>query len=154
MCGAMSKYDPLGDHLRKQKNDEVPMTFAEIERVAGAKLPHSAYSHRPWWSNSATNSVMTKVWLDAGFRSARVDMTKRRLVFERTPKRTGVAEEGTSYDSSSALTSSEKPPQGRHPMIGALKGTFTIEPGYDLTQPAMPEWADLIEEKYGREKRK
>jgi hypothetical protein len=35
-----------------------------------------------------------------------------------------------------------------------LKGTFTIEPGYDLTQPAMPEWADLIDEKYGPEKNK
>ena len=39
-------------------------------------------------------------------------------------------------------------------MIGALKGTFTIEPGYDLTQPAMLEWADIIEGKYGPEKRK
>lgn len=31
-----------------------------------------------------------------------------------------------------------------------MKGTFTIAPGVDLTEPAMPEWADLIEEKYGK----
>jgi hypothetical protein len=39
-------------------------------------------------------------------------------------------------------------------MIGALKGWLIIEPGYDLTQPAMPEWPDLLDEKYGPEKPK
>jgi hypothetical protein len=39
-------------------------------------------------------------------------------------------------------------------MIGALKGLLLIEPGYDLTQPAMPEWAELVKRKYGAEERK
>lgn len=146
----MSKYDPLGSYLRKQTTREVALTFAEIERIIGAKLPESAFNHRPWWSNNATNSVMTKVWLDAGFQSARVDMTKRRLVFERVRKHTGMSEETPPYP----IAAGTDRPAGRHPMIGALKGTFTVEPGYDLTQPAMPEWADLIEEKYGPEKRR
>ena len=148
----MSKYQPLGDYLRIHTTNEVPLTFSEIERIVGAKLPHSAYSHRPWWSNNATNSVMTKVWLEAGFQSARVDMTKRRLVFERVQRDAGMSEEGHPY-SSPRVAGTERP-TGRHPMIGALKGTFTIEPGYDITQPALPEWADLIEEKYGPEKRR
>ena len=38
----------------------------------------------------------------------------------------------------------------RHPAFGAMKGTFTIAPGVDLTEPAFPEWADLIDEKYGK----
>jgi hypothetical protein len=152
MTAVMSKYDPLGEYLQKQKSDEVPMTFAEIERITGVKLPRSAYAHRPWWSNNATNSVLTRVWLSAGFRSVRVDMTKRRLVFERVRKTVGLSEDGRPYKPSPAAEMER--PTGRHPMIGALKGTFTIEPGYDLTQPAMPEWADLIDEKYGAEKRK
>jgi len=147
----MGKYDPLGEYLRKQSTDEVPLTFSEIERIIGARLPHSAFSHRPWWSNNATNSVMTKVWLDAGFRSARVDMAKRRLAFQRLRSR-GMSEEGPPYKA--APDAGGEGRTGRHPMIGALKGTFTIEPGYDLTQPAMPEWADIIEGKYGPEKRK
>jgi hypothetical protein len=38
----------------------------------------------------------------------------------------------------------------RHPLIGFMKGTITVAAGVDLTEPAFPEWADLIEEKYGK----
>lgn len=34
----------------------------------------------------------------------------------------------------------------RHPFIGCMKGTVTIPEGVDLTEPACPEWADLIDE--------
>jgi hypothetical protein len=132
----MSKYDALGNHLRKQSRDEVPMTFAEIERVTGAKLPRSAFEHRPWWSNNGSNSVMTKVWLNAGFRSAHVDMKGRRLVFERAKKTEGFAEE-TGMHTRQNSGSAGAPRVGPHPLIGALKGTFTIEPGWDLTKPAL-----------------
>src|SRR3954451_20045222 len=79
----MSKYEALGDFLKSQRGDRVPMSFAQIERVTGAKLPPSAAKHRPWWSNNPTNSVMTRVWLNAGFESEQVDMAARRLVFRR-----------------------------------------------------------------------
>ena len=36
----------------------------------------------------------------------------------------------------------------RHPIFGCMKGTITIAPGVDLTEPACPEWAEIIEEKY------
>ncbi len=35
----MSKYERLGEFLKSQRTKEVPMTFAEIERVIGSKLP-------------------------------------------------------------------------------------------------------------------
>ena len=52
-----------------------------------------------------------------------------------------------------AAAGDDKPQQKRrrHPLIGSMKGTFTIAPGVDLTEPAMPEWADLIDEKYGKD---
>ena len=70
----MSKYDPLADHLRGSGQESVPMTFADIEQVIGAKLPQSAFTHRAWWSNNPTNNVMTRAWLEAGYTTAEVDM--------------------------------------------------------------------------------
>jgi hypothetical protein len=36
----------------------------------------------------------------------------------------------------------------RHPLFGSLKGMIQVAPGVDLTEPADPEWADLLDEKY------
>lgn len=137
----MSKYSPLADYLKRQDRERVPITFAEIERITGTKLPASALKHRPWWSNNPRNSVMTKVWLDAGFESEQVDMESRKLVFRRVRKLNtrGAGDEG-----------GEKP---FHPAWGAMKGLIRIMPGVDITQPADPELADYLDAKYGPEKR-
>ncbi|HEX3485827.1 MAG TPA: hypothetical protein VHT51_12250 [Micropepsaceae bacterium] len=162
----MSKYFLLGKFLREQQFSEVPMTFAEIERVTGVKLPPKAQLHRAWWSNSPSNNVMTKVWLDAGFRSEQVDMTGRKLVFKRV-RAPNSGSEGTASGSPpgspvGGLGESQRGFQHeaepklseRHPMIGALKGWLVVEPNYDLTQPAMPEWRDLLDRKHGPERPK
>jgi hypothetical protein len=143
----MGKYEPLGQFLRRQRTSEVPLTFREIEKITGVKLPPKAQHHRAWWSNNPDNNVMTKVWLEAGFESAQVDMEGRKLVFRRVAK----APEPMSGFAEPA----QKPyatKDGRHPAFGALKGMIKIAPGVDLTEPAFPEWADLLDEKYGPEK--
>ncbi|CAN5163021.1 hypothetical protein BH10PSE10_BH10PSE10_21860 [soil metagenome] len=124
----MSKYDRLGDFLRIQSHERVPMSFADVERITQAKLPPSAHKHRPWWSNNPTNSVLTRVWLDAGFESEQVDMTGQKLVFRRVSK-------------PAPDTPSGGEPSG-HPLFGALKGTITIAPNVDLTKPADPAWGE------------
>jgi hypothetical protein len=147
----MSKYDVLGQFLKGQPTHEVPVSFGEIERVIGEKLPRSAYVHRPWWSNNPSNSAMTKVWLEAGFRTERVDMAGKKLVFRRIRERDFRDNPAPLYSAPAGVpagSSAEKSPR-RHPLFGRLKGTFTIDPSWDLTQPAMPEWADMIDEKYG-----
>jgi len=145
---SMNKYVLLGQYLGKQSSRRVPMNFAEIEGVIGAKLPPSAYRHRPWWSNNPSNSVMTKVWLDAGYRTEQVDMEGRNLVFVRTPSLGDHSSSGPSVVDPARAASRA---QGSHPLLGALKGTFTIEHGTDLTQPAMPEWGKSIDETHGAE---
>jgi hypothetical protein len=130
---AMGKYESLGQFLRKQRTHEIRLTFGQIEGIVKAKLPPSARKQRAWWSNNPDNSVMTKVWLDAGFRSEQVDMAARKLVFRRM-----------------SIPSGQQPPEekptsrpterGRHPLRGALKGFVQIMPGTDLTAPADPDW--------------
>jgi hypothetical protein len=134
----MSKYDALGDYLKRQRGDAVPMTFRDIEKITGAKLPASS-RYRAWWSNNDFNSVLTKVWIEAGFKSEQVDMEKRKLVFRRVRKPTA-----------EATVAAEKP---FHPAYGFMKGLVRIMPGTDLTQPADPEWADRLDAEYGPEKR-
>src|SRR5215469_5809277 len=81
----MTKYAPLGAYLRKQRGAQVRMTFGQIERIIGGKLPASQHQ-RAWWSNNPFNNVMTKVWLDAGFVTEQVDIEGRKLVFRRVAK--------------------------------------------------------------------
>jgi len=50
-----------------------------------------------------------------------------------------------------AKVSSKKHQRRRHPGFGIMKGLTTIAPEVDLTEPAFPELADLIDEKYGKE---
>ena len=130
-----SKYHPLTQHLRAQRAGRVPMSFAEIERVLGTKLPPSAISHRAWWSNNPTNNVMTKAWLEAGFRSEQVDIEGRKLVFKRvatTPRPSSFAE-----SPSPDFVTAHRPS-----LFGWLRGTV-VSTG-DLTEPADPDWARRI----------
>jgi hypothetical protein len=65
----MAKYDPLCGHLRRQRQDELELTFTEIERILGAMLPKSATLPQ-WWANvtgSDTSHVQRKAWGDAGY---------------------------------------------------------------------------------------
>lgn len=141
----MSKYDLLGRYLKTQHATEVVMTFSEIERVVGTKLPPSAYRHRPWWSNNARNSVMTKVWLNAGYEASRVDMEGQKLVFKRVAPETkgvgGMSDVAQEFQHANPAEKKYK----RHPAWGSMKGTFTIEPGYDLTSPIYTdeEWKEI-----------
>jgi len=117
----MSKYEALGDFLRQQSNDRVPMTFDDVERIIGQKLPRSASDYREWWANDATR-VNAQVWLAAGFESEQVDMSGRKLVFARVKK--------------SASSADEK----YHPLAGLLKDVTFVPPGVDLTEPLFPDW--------------
>ena len=129
----MSKYEPLEHFLRNQRTELVPMTFAEIEHVIGAPLPASARVHRPWWSNNPKNSVITKAWLSAGFRTEQVNMEKGKLTFRRVQQADASAPSSHRQTSNAAAIN-------RHPLFGALKGLIRIPPGTDLTQPADPDW--------------
>ena len=127
----MNKYAPLAEHLKRQSAPAVPMSFHEIERVIGDRLPSSARKHRPWWSNNPSNSVITRAWLDAGYRTENVDMAGEKLVFRRVPAGRRAA----------STEASETPAGGFAEIHGALRGTVTFIPDVDLTEPVWDEGA-------------
>lgn len=131
----MSKYEPLTAHLLESGHASIPITFDGIERIVGAKLPPSAFKYRAWWSNNPTNSVITHAWLDAGYKTANVDMAGRKLVFRKSSGSQPSPETGDERETPNGADA------GIFPHIfGALEGTVTIASGVDLTSPVGEEW--------------
>jgi hypothetical protein len=79
-----SRYTPLREHLAERSEPLVHMTFAEIEAILGGNLPDSARKYRPWWANEeAGTHVHARAWLDAGRRTANVDLNAGTVDFVR-----------------------------------------------------------------------
>ena len=130
----MSKYDPLTRHLASRNQARIQIGFDELERLLGFSLPPSARKHRAWWSNNPSNSVMTKAWLAAGYQSEQVDLEAERLTFARL----------------NAVEAPQPPASGLHPLLGCMRGTITLAPGIDLTEPTAPDWDDQLLGKFDR----
>jgi hypothetical protein len=119
----MSKYESLPQFLASERSSVKRMSFAEIERILGFKLPKSAYQHEAWWSNNATGHSHARVWLEAGWRTEAVDLAGRKVTFQRSAKSPPPA----------------TPSQKRDPW-GCMAGTVTFMPGVDLTKPSGEKW--------------
>jgi hypothetical protein len=130
----MTKYLPLEAFLSGQTELEVSMSFDDIEQVIGAPLPPAAFKHRAWWSNNPSNSVITHAWLNAGYKTERVDMDSRKLVFRRGAR--DAAEDG------GHSTGSARPQPGGviARLRRALGGTVRVADGVDLTEPLGEIW--------------
>jgi hypothetical protein len=117
----MSKYEPLPQFLSASSTSTRTLTFQQIERVLGFKLPKSAYEHEAWWSNNATGHSHAKTWLSAGWRTQDVDIEGRKVTFHRT--------------------ASERPQSfSKRDPWGCMADTITIFPGTDLTAPGGESW--------------
>ena len=111
----MGKYEPLGRILARSARARGAADLQRRSRKSRVRsCRRSASTIRAWWSNNAANNVMTKVWLDAGFESAQVDMEARKLVFRRVAK-AGEASGGLAKPSATS--------DGRHPMRRRVEGT-------------------------------
>jgi DNA-binding transcriptional regulator YiaG len=79
------KYYPLFEHLRRSRQDQVRLTFAEIEALVGACLPGSARAQRAWWSNRSGRGVLqASAWGEAGYRVAELDLEGEWVAFRKT----------------------------------------------------------------------
>jgi|SRR6185437_3366384 hypothetical protein len=119
----MSKYEPLPQFLGAKSGTMHRLSFSEIERVVGFKLPKSAYEHEAWWSNNATGHSHARAWMKFGWRTEAVDLAARKVTFQRSHQPTP-----------SAMPSIKNDPWG------CMAGTVTFVPGADLTKSTGDKW--------------
>jgi hypothetical protein len=119
----MSKYEPLPQFLKSVGGTSRRMSFAEIERILGFKLPKSAYEHEAWWSNNDTGHSHARAWLKFGWRTEAVDLAGRKVTFQRSTEPRPAEGSGVKKDP-----------------WGCMAGTVTFMPGVDLTAPTGEVW--------------
>jgi DNA-binding transcriptional regulator YiaG len=78
-----SKYQPLLEFLRDSNQDDVTLTFAEIEALMNDSLPDSARSKRAWWSNRGQGALQASAWMEVGYRVEDVDLDSQRVTFHK-----------------------------------------------------------------------
>ncbi len=80
------KYLPIFEFLKThQKEIEIPMSLAEVEKVLGQPLPRSAYRYPAWWGNSLSEGnthPQMLAWRMAGFK-ANATVRAKTVVFRR-----------------------------------------------------------------------
>ena len=141
----MSKYKPLEEYLSRLQEHSIKLTFKQVEEIIGTPLPPSATHYRGWWSNNPHNGVIAYSWLNAGYKSAQVDMKSQTLFFVKTRYQ-------TTDNSLPGKDSTTKSPitewiagndSSDLEVLMKLRGTVTVMPGTDLTAPSGEEWERL-----------
>src|SRR6185437_7526088 len=80
----MGRYDPLSRHLAGLDKDSWVARFSEIESILGRKLPNSARTYEPWWSNSRQEGRHNAAWLDAGWIATDLSLGRKVVTFRKS----------------------------------------------------------------------
>jgi len=78
-----SVYVALSDWLKEQKENEVTLSFEQVEGILKRPLPDSALEIRAWWANDRVGHLHSMLWLDAGWRVESVSLSDRWVRFSR-----------------------------------------------------------------------
>ena len=122
----MGVYEPITRYLRRTPGKSVRLSFKQVEKVIGRALPKSAYRYREWWANNPTGHSHARSWMEAGWRTEKVDLEKKELFF--------------SKDVPDSASSEAAPAAPIPDPFGAMRGSVTFFPGVDLTEPTGEEW--------------
>lgn len=114
----MAKYSPISEFLTDQAADRIRLDFTAVERLLGLSLPRSAEEYQAWWANDASHS-QARAWLDAGWQTENLDLSRRTVEFVRVRKK--------------------KPGPVPDPW-GALKGTVMVHDATALVTPSGENW--------------
>lgn len=78
----VSRYDALREYLSERSEPVIRLSFEKIEQIIDGALPPSARRYRAWWGNERSGThVHARSWLNAGRRTANVDMSAGTVEF-------------------------------------------------------------------------
>ncbi|MFN6481337.1 MULTISPECIES: helix-turn-helix domain-containing protein [unclassified Nostoc] len=89
-----SKYQPLLEFLCGSEQNEISLSFAEIETLINDVLPESARNKQAWWSNRKQGSSQAYAWMEAGYRVENVDFDQQQVIFRKPPDKYQVELQG------------------------------------------------------------
>lgn len=75
MSSGYSKYYPLEKYLYESKENEVRLSFPEIEDILGFILPNSAYEYTALWGNESSGKrPQANAWMNAGYKASSYEL--------------------------------------------------------------------------------
>jgi len=78
-----SRYSALADWLSKQTEDQIALTFEQIEGIIRSPLPDSALVFKAWWANDTVGHTHSILWLEAGWRTTYINLDEKQVIFSR-----------------------------------------------------------------------
>jgi hypothetical protein len=84
------KYSLLKKYLTSlpDSQNNLTLSFNEIDHILNDKLPYSAHQYREWWENETEGShVQAQCWMDAGWSVDTVDFNRKSVKLVRKGKR-------------------------------------------------------------------
>lgn len=76
------KYINLTNYLKNINEENVKMSFKDIENLLGEKLCDSAYKYSKFWSNTESHSIYFG-WFNAGYKKNLLILIKKSLFLKK-----------------------------------------------------------------------
>jgi hypothetical protein len=127
-----TKYHPLYAHLNQSGQDELTLSFSDIETLLDERLPASARAQRAWWSNRSQGAVQALAWMGAGYHVEILDLAAEQVTFRKPGLVYNVQSEGAIV-----LWNADLIKALRYHM-GMNQAQFARELG--MRQPTISEW--------------
>lgn len=89
--GESSRYASLTAYLRDKGGTSLKLTFEEIEKILGSRLPVSARASRAWWANRK-GGLQARSWMDAGYSASELDLEGQVVTFAPLPEPSNLPE--------------------------------------------------------------
>jgi len=105
------KYEPLLRFLEARSDSaSIRLSFAQIDEILGFPLPRSARDHQAWWSNTRRGHSHAAAWLDAGWKTAMLDLAGQQVTFVKDSASELSEGPGASFDREVVVTMTDLSP--------------------------------------------